>query len=150
MHSAEVLRAARSLRRVSQRELAVLSGVPRTTIDRIESSRSVPRIDTMCRLLASIGCELVARTTVGGRLPVGETNRFLRDRGGRHYPAHLPTEPMTSYMQGSDWWGWFRVAWQMTDDAVPPVTYRRRTDYRPPVVGDPGKPLGKRIWDDAT
>lgn len=150
MDCAAVLRAARAVRRVSQRELAELAAVPRSTVDRIEGDRTVPRVDTMDRLLGAIGLELTVRTTVGRPLPIDDVDPVLRDRAGRHFPAHLPLDPMTSFGQGSNWWGWFRIAWTMRDPEVPRYTYTRRTGWIPPTVGDRNSAWRMCIWDDAT
>lgn len=61
MNAAAILRGARRQARLSQRELAVLSGIAQPAIARIESGTVVPRVDTLDRLLA--GCGLTLETT---------------------------------------------------------------------------------------
>ena len=55
-----VLRQKREERRMSQQELAQLSKVPQQTISMIESGqRADPRIGTLVRLAAALGCEVM-------------------------------------------------------------------------------------------
>lgn len=50
------------------------------------------------------------------------------DRGGRHFPTHLPWNAVTSSLQvwNADWWGWGKIAWDLSDPVVPKHTFRRR------------------------
>jgi transcriptional regulator with XRE-family HTH domain len=145
-----VLRAARGMRGLSQRQLADISGVPRTTVERIEAGRVSPGVNTLDNLLGAIGFELFARTKLGRRLPLDEQREQLRDRGGRHFPAHLPLEEMTTFGEGSSWWGWFRIAWWITDPAVPEYTYWRRRRRDLPLVGEERFNAPGYVWEDAT
>jgi transcriptional regulator with XRE-family HTH domain len=52
------LNGARRAAGLSQRELAVKSGVPQSAIARIERGRQVPRVDTLERLLRVCGFQL--------------------------------------------------------------------------------------------
>ena len=53
-----LIRYARRSAGLSQRELALRSGVPQPAIARIESGRSRPRLDTFERLLRACGVRL--------------------------------------------------------------------------------------------
>ena len=98
------LRAARRARRVSQRELAQLAGVPCSTVDRIEAGHSDPRIGTFAKLLAAIGVEVVV--CIGKQpIPIDAEREQLRDVLGRHFPPHWELEPVVWLDR---WWGWWR------------------------------------------
>jgi len=43
---------------MTQKDLAKASGLTQSVIARIESKASRPQIDTLCKLLAALGCEL--------------------------------------------------------------------------------------------
>ncbi len=53
-----LIRYARRSAGLSQRELALRSGVPQPSIARIESGRTAPRVDTLQRLLRACGVRL--------------------------------------------------------------------------------------------
>jgi transcriptional regulator with XRE-family HTH domain len=55
---AEWVNGARRSAGLTQRQLAVRSGVPQPTIARIESGKQMPRADTLDRLLKACGWEL--------------------------------------------------------------------------------------------
>lgn len=128
-----------------------MAGVPRSTIDRMEVGATSPHVDTFAKVLGVVGYELVVRRRSGGRQLVLRTDRdALRDRGGRHFPAHLPLMKPDYWGEGSGWWGWHRIAWWNTDPAVPEYSYwhpygghRRRT------VVTSASPQA-HPWDDAT
>jgi transcriptional regulator with XRE-family HTH domain len=54
-----LVQAARDRRNMSTTELATLAGVSRQTIENIESARNAPTIDTLRKVLASVGLEMV-------------------------------------------------------------------------------------------
>jgi len=56
----EFVRGVRRSRRLSQRQLATISGVGQTNISAIENDRRIPSADTLNRLLVSCGYELAA------------------------------------------------------------------------------------------
>jgi len=58
MDVAEWLNGARRSAGLTQRQLAVRSGVPQPTIARIEAGKQMPRADTLDRLLRACGWEL--------------------------------------------------------------------------------------------
>lgn len=132
----------RSRRSLSQRQLAAHAQLPPSTIDRIESGRSDPRLGTLVQIVTAVGLRLVI-TNQFGRVVELEPDSGLRDKAGRQPPPHLdrwiPRSPLRS-----DWWGWSRIAWQITDPKVPAFTYARRGHMTPhPYYVD-------RRWNDAT
>jgi transcriptional regulator with XRE-family HTH domain len=58
MKAGSILKRARKISRISQRELADRSGIAQPVIARIETNRASPRADTLDRLLASCGFDL--------------------------------------------------------------------------------------------
>ena len=142
MDPGDVLRAVRRARRVSQRELAAHAELPRSTIDRIEAGRTEPRLDTFEAILNSVGLKL-AVTNQFDRILVVDDEGWLRDRGGRCFPAHLELRELGDRWDGG-WWGWGRLAWTSDDPKVPAYTFYRRY----PAWTDPDH--SNERWDDAT
>ncbi|GAB2482685.1 hypothetical protein GCM10027265_37410 [Jatrophihabitans fulvus] len=145
------LRAIRRHRRLSQRELVELSGLRRSTVERIEAGTTVPRFDTVLRLLDATGCGLALIDHRGRPLVLDVEHEQLRDGAGRRFPAHLPSGPTPSEYEGG-WWGWRTIAWDPLDrDWVPRNTFWRRNapaarlDARWSGEGERGL-----VWDDAT
>lgn len=131
-------RVLRGLRRgadLSQRELATKSGVPQTTIARIESAATRdPGWHTVERLVRALGAVVsVTREIEQPPLPV-VPNDDWRDAAGRRYPAHLDAVEVTHPEQWSGaWWASsvMPAAWPLED--VPAVTFdlsRPRRDER--------------------
>jgi DNA-binding XRE family transcriptional regulator len=143
----ELLRAVRRARRLSQRELAQLAEVPPSTVDRIESGRvHDPGLGTVQALLRPLAYQFVVVDQHGRPLVVQDGRLRPFDRGGRHFPAHLPWNRVLSPMPDGinfDWWGWGKIAWSMSDPVVPKYTYWRRYEVCP-------EPYTDRRWDDAT
>ncbi len=82
-----MLREARQRAGISQRVLAEKSGVPQSTIARIEAGKNVPRVDTLDRLLRTCGYSLeiepalglgVERSTIRERLKMSPAERLSR------------------------------------------------------------------------
>jgi transcriptional regulator with XRE-family HTH domain/GNAT superfamily N-acetyltransferase len=122
-----VLRALRRRADLSQRELAVRSGVPQTTISRVESGvASNPSFRTVERLVRAADAVLTVGAVVDGAasVPPSIPHEELRDQGGRHYPAHLDPWELTA---PEKWWGaWWaastiRANWPV--DQLPAFTY---------------------------
>ncbi|WP_375488561.1 helix-turn-helix domain-containing protein [uncultured Jatrophihabitans sp.] len=149
MDAGSALRAARRWRRLSQRQLADVSGVPRQTIERIEAGGTSPRVNTLDTLLRSVGYELVVENQFGRRLRVDD-REHPRDRAGRHLPAHLPFIETRELDVGEGWWGWWRIAWSRRDPTVPEYTYWQPRQPRRLIVGDRGSEFTMSVWDDAT
>src|SRR5262245_60667012 len=65
MRARALLRYARRSAGLSQRELAIRAGVPQPAIARIETGRTVPRVDTLESLLKACGVVLEAAPLAG-------------------------------------------------------------------------------------
>ncbi len=81
MRARTLLRAARKRAGLTQRELARRTGMPQTTIARIETGQTDPRVDTLNRLLAGCGEIATIETT---RTSAGMAALGLSDRAARH------------------------------------------------------------------
>ena len=134
------VRAVRRHLQLSTRELAELAGITKTTINRIEAERNVPRLDTFLALLHATGHELAILDPSGWPLLLDLEHDRLRDRRKRHFPAHLPwlRTPEYTSINYRDWWGWDRIAWGPVGDPPEYTFWRRRR--LPPAIP----------WEDAT
>ena len=129
------------MRRLSQRDLAALARIPRSTVDRVESGATDPRLSTLTELLACAGFRLVIADQWGHLLCVDDEHDRLRDASFRRFPAHLTSSPI-GMPELDGWWGWRRIAWVLDDPTVPTHFYwrnRRITEWEP-----------DRRWDEAT
>ncbi|MGC4790022.1 helix-turn-helix domain-containing protein [Micromonospora sp. DT178] len=150
----EVGAALRALRRqadLSQRELARRSGVPKSTLARIEADPAAdPKLRTVERLVRAAGGELAVgvrtadqRSTDGepgdGELGAVTVLPFVphdgrRDEGGRRYPAHLDVREVRTLKDWPGaWWGHWYVPPEQWPARVPERTYdlhRGRRDER--------------------
>ena len=136
----DVGRALRALRRradLSQRELAERSGVPKSTLARIESGRGAePRFATVERLVRAAGGEVAIAVSGGTRSDVGlSPDDELRDDAGRRYPPHLDVRKVRRLTDwpGAWWAHWYTLPPERWPLRVPEVTYdldRRRRDER--------------------
>jgi transcriptional regulator with XRE-family HTH domain len=131
VNTGHLLRAVRARRIISQRELAALAGVQRSTVSRIESGQTRnPTLALMDHLVRSAGFALVVVDQFGRLLALDEERSRLRDRGDRLYPAHFSLFQVK--WAGPPWWGWSRIAWLENEPAVPKWSfYRRPTGDRP-------------------
>lgn len=77
MSAGALLRYARRGAGLSQRELAKRSGVQQPGIARIESGRTVPRADTLQRLLRACGVRLELAPTAGQGVDRSAIRRLL-------------------------------------------------------------------------
>jgi transcriptional regulator with XRE-family HTH domain len=116
-----LLRRARRMADLSQRELARAVNVSQSTVARIESGARVPRLDLMQQLIAPAGLYLVVVDRDGRIVTPMRECEETRDGGNRRYPSHLDTivDP-----RPGEWWG---------DDyglARPPETFHRNRRYR--------------------
>ncbi|MBQ1072687.1 GNAT family N-acetyltransferase [Micromonospora sp. C31] len=157
----EVGTALRALRRqadLSQRELARRSGVPKSTVARIEADPAAdPRLRTVERLVRAAGGELTVGVptvdqagtdgtdgtdgtngtdgtpgTIAVLPPVPHDGR--RDEGGRRYPAHLDVREVRTLKDWPGaWWRHWYVPPEQWPVRVPERTYdlhRGRRDER--------------------
>jgi transcriptional regulator with XRE-family HTH domain len=146
MDAGRMMRAARRSRRLSQRELADLAGLPSSTVARIEASSTEPKVATFAQLMSSVGYELVLADRWCRLLTVDDDRDRLIDRAARRFPAHLSSGRTPHIADlGRTWWGWHHIAWWPTDKVVPGHTYWRR--YEPPQIGEG---WAQEVWDDAT
>ena len=92
---ADYVTALRRRADLSQRELAVLAGVPATTVARLESgSTTDPHLSTMAKLAAAAGQRLVIANNDDELLPPEpELRGRCRDLRNRRLPAHLDVAP---------------------------------------------------------
>jgi predicted transcriptional regulator len=98
MNAARALRYARRRAGLSQRELAQRSGVPQSTVGRIESGAVDPRISTLDRLLRTCEFDLevepllgigVDRSQIREMLGLSPSERLARSVQGAQFVALL-------------------------------------------------------------
>jgi hypothetical protein len=86
---------------LSQRQFAVLLGCSKSAVAKWEAGRAQPRLARLEQILAVSRMRLVARDHRGDPVrPFGEA--AARDRGRRHYPAHID---IRQWRPGVYWWG---------------------------------------------
>ena len=149
--AADLVRLLRTHRRLSQRELAGLAGLRRSTVERIESGATDPRFGTLRRLLEVTGHRIVVLDHRGRPVATDPQLALLRDEAGRHFPAHLPyaklRDPTSPLYWG--WWGWYRIAWTADSNRVPEWSYWRPKRYPHTLRPIHGREMGVP-YDDAT
>lgn len=146
-----VIRAIRRTRRLSQRELASLAGVPPSTICRAEAGHGEPRLDTFLGIIGAAGFGFALVDGQGRPLRLDPEHDRLRHADGSHFPAHLPWADEPDYIFGRPWWGWHRVAFWPSRDNVPDhVFWHRRTLERLQGCEWERTDEHGRVWDDAT
>jgi transcriptional regulator with XRE-family HTH domain len=119
---AGLVRRARRIADLSQREMARRAGVAPSTVGRVESGEQAPSLDLLTRLLDAAGLWLVVTDGEGHVVTPMRESDETRDGGDRRYPSHLDTilDP-----RPGDWWA------DQYGLARPPETYyrdRRRRD----------------------
>lgn len=87
-----LLRRARRIADLSQRDLAARAGVSPSTVAKAELGAGAS-FAMMLRLFAAAGIQLVARDQDGAAITPMRTDP-LRDHNGRRYPAHLDPAPL--------------------------------------------------------
>ncbi|MEA2826014.1 MAG: hypothetical protein QOG43_453 [Actinomycetota bacterium] len=96
-----IIRRARTSRGLTQSQLATISGIEQSNISAIENDRRVPTVETLHRLLASCGYELLA--AAGTRVlafPVIDTDSDDLWAGtSDEAPAITPETPMAVRVQ---------------------------------------------------
>jgi transcriptional regulator with XRE-family HTH domain len=127
------LRMVRRRADLSQRELAARSGIPLSTIARIEAGETRdPRLSTVSRLVEAAGFRLAILDGTAELGPLPE-RRGMRDIRGRQLPAHLDLRRVRDYL---DWW---RSQHWKRHPPLPAYTYttvRRYRDQWRAKVGD--------------
>ena len=113
---AGLVRRARRIGDLSQRQLANRAKVAPATVGRIEAGTLVPRLDVLQRLLGAAGLFLVVVDANGHVILPMEDRPDLRDGAERRYPSHLDTilDP-----RPGEWWA------DIYGLARPPETFRR-------------------------
>ncbi|MBB5478749.1 GNAT family N-acetyltransferase [Micromonospora parathelypteridis] len=134
----------RDLRRradLSQRELAERSGVPKSTLARIEAAQGAgPAFRTVERLVRAAGGEIVLKlpnahsSAAVDESPQAPDNE-LRDEAGRRYPAHLDVRRVLTLKDWpAAWWVHsYTLPQRLWPVRVPELTYdldRARRDER--------------------
>jgi predicted transcriptional regulator len=84
MDASEILRQSRRRSRLTQRELHNLTGVAQPTIARIESGTTVPRVDTLNRLLEACGETLIPAPATPDAAERALTRYLLRNSSDAH------------------------------------------------------------------
>lgn len=76
----------------------------------------------MIRLAGAVGAEIVVVDRKQRPIEPDDDKERLRDRAGRHFPAHLPAGKTPDYFEGlaPGWWGWHRIAFPPCDDKRKP------------------------------
>jgi transcriptional regulator with XRE-family HTH domain len=129
----DLLRRARRIGDLSQRELAARAQVSARVVARIESGETTaPRLNTLLSLVGAAGCHLALRPGLPG--DVAEPGPAATDRAGRHFPAHLDVRPVDRF---GTWWGdwpflstrvekiWHRAPRQRPDNTFDLARWRR-------------------------
>ena len=116
-----LVRRARRIGDLSQRELAKRAGVSPATVGRIEAGTLVPSVDVLQRLFAVAGLHLAVVDAEGHVVLPMEDREDTRDGAERRYPSHLDTilEP-----RPGEWWG------DIYGLLRPPETFHRARAYR--------------------
>jgi transcriptional regulator with XRE-family HTH domain len=97
-----LLRALRRAADLSQRQLAERSGVPLSTISRLEAGTRIDaRFSTVVRLVRAAGARVLVTDVDGNPMPE-IPHEDLFDGGDRHYPAHVDVRRVVT---DDDWWG---------------------------------------------
>jgi transcriptional regulator with XRE-family HTH domain len=86
MNAGRVLKGARHRARMTQRDLAAATDIPQPSIARIERGVSIPRVDTLERLLRATGWELESAPRLGSEIDRSQIRALLAltpDQRGR-------------------------------------------------------------------
>ncbi|MEU5779660.1 helix-turn-helix domain-containing protein [Micromonospora lupini] len=141
----EALRELRRCADLSQRELAERSGVPKSTLARIEAGQDArPAFRTVERLVSAAGGELVLGLPGNSRCaateeptvePPDDQPEEMRDEAGRRYPAHLDVRRVRTLKDWpAAWWVHsYTLPERLWPVRVPELTYdldRARRDER--------------------
>jgi transcriptional regulator with XRE-family HTH domain len=97
-----LVRSARRIADLSQREMAKRAGVAPSTVGRVESGTLVPSLALLERLLACAELELIVVDPSGRVVQPMREAEWTRDGAERRYPSHLDT---ILNPRGDQWWG---------------------------------------------
>lgn len=78
MNVGRTLRHARRRARLTQRQLAEKTGVPQSTVARVEAGTTMPRVDTFERLLEACGMDIELTHKRGVGVDVTQMQRLLQ------------------------------------------------------------------------
>ena len=118
---AGLVRRARRMADLSQRQMARFAKVSAGTVGKVESGTFTPSVNLLERLLGAAGLYLTVVDQDGRVVLPMETWDETRDGAERRYPAHLDTilDPATG-----EWWG------DVYGLVRPPETFHRNREYR--------------------
>jgi transcriptional regulator with XRE-family HTH domain len=118
---AGLVRRARRIADMSQREMARSVGVARSTIAKVEAGVMMPSVELLGRILGAAGLHLAVVDQHGRVVRPMTDFEDVRDGAGRRYPAHLDTilDP-----EPGEWWA------DTYGLARPPETFRRSRAHR--------------------
>jgi transcriptional regulator with XRE-family HTH domain len=116
-----LIRRARRIADMSQRELALAARVSRSAVGKAEAGTLVPSVALLQRILGVAGLWLVVVDAKGRVVQPMEDWRDTFDYAGRRYPSHLDTilDP-----RPGEWWG------DRYGLMRPPETFRRDRAFR--------------------
>ncbi|MFC7547343.1 helix-turn-helix domain-containing protein [Plantactinospora sp. GCM10030261] len=98
-----LVRRARRIAGMGQREMARFAKVAPSTIARVETGAMTPSLDVLQRILGAAGLHLAVVDEDGHVIaPMRDWDEETRDGAGRRYPSHLDTilDP-----RPGEWWG---------------------------------------------
>lgn len=118
---AQLVRRARRIADMSQRQMARFAKVAPSTIGKVEGGRMMPSVTVLERILGAAGLWLAVVDQNGRIVLPMEDWDDTRDGAERRYPAHLDTilDP-----ELGDWWG------DTYGLARPPETFHRSRAHR--------------------
>ncbi len=120
----DVVREARRRAGVSQRELAARTGVPLSTVTRVESGEvAQPGVATLARLIAVAGLRLLVVDADDAPVVVSAEVSAARGTAGCRLPPHLNVRPVRGR---EDWWAYWPRYSSTADPPLPKWTYDRR------------------------
>ncbi|MET8120349.1 helix-turn-helix domain-containing protein [Micromonospora sp. NPDC005189] len=113
---AGLVRRARRMKGLGQRQMARFAKVTPSTVGRVEAGSLTPSVAVLQRLLAASGLYLVVVDQDGRVIHPMADREDIHDGAGRRYPSHLDTilDP-----EPGEWWG------DVYGLARPPETYHR-------------------------
>jgi transcriptional regulator with XRE-family HTH domain len=147
---AGLVRRARRIADMSQRQMARFAKVAPGTVGKVETGALVPSVDVLARLLGAAGLYLIVVDQDGHVVEPMEDRDDIRDGAERRYPAHLDVilDP-----NPGEWWA------DKYGLARPPETFhrsrwlrdrqRRRSQWEVRVArhrGEPPPPLVPGQW----